>query len=412
MNQDVQKLNAIIEASKKLTSVLDLDELLKVILEVAVNEIGAERGTVFLVRSKDRQIYSRVLKGGQVEEIVLNFGQGIAGIVAKTKEAIRIQDAYEDSRFNRETDEKTGFKTRNILCLPITKGRKILGVIQLLNSKRPHFEEEDTHFLSALASHMAIAIENAIALRHELEQERTRRELELAAQIQSGLLPKNSPNNPHIELHSLYQPCYSIGGDVYNFFEFGPNRFGVALADVSGKGIPAAMITSALSAYWKALCDGSMDLPGLCFKLNNLMVESIPLAAFATMIFLDIDLDNMSLTYANCGHNPGLLLSGETCHHLNNTGVMLGMFENMSFGVNRFDLEPEDRVLIYTDGLSEASIPAGEDIEEYGLERIETHLKQSTDGARLLRTLTDDVEAFTGRSDHDDDLTAIALWVH
>jgi len=409
MKNQIEKLNAIIDASKKLTSILDINELLQVILEVAVKEIGADRGTVFLKRENREEIYSRVLKGGQVEEISLKYGDGIAGIVAQTTQVILIDDAYSDPRFNRETDLKSGYRTSSVLCLPITKGTKTLGVIQLLNSLKGTFDEDDSHYLSALAAHIAIAIENAISLKKEVEQERTRKELELATQIQDTLLPASNPNFKNLSLAKTYRPCHSVGGDLFDFFELDNGHICVIVADVAGKGIPAAMITSALSAFWKALREYTFDLREFCFHLNNLLLDSIPLTAFATMIFLEIDVENKTLSYCNCGHNPGLLASGDSCIELGNTGVMLGMFKDYPFRINTVDLKRGDRILIYTDGLSEASYIDKEERHEFGLNRISRIVQEQHSPAAMLNALDSAVDAFTGGQDLDDDLTAIAL---
>lgn len=409
MKNQITRLHAIIEASKKLTSTLNIDELLEIILEVATSELEAERGTVFLVRENGEEIYSRILKGGEVEEISLALGQGIAGTVARMGKAIRIDDPYSDSRFNPETDHRTGFKTRNILCLPIQKRDKILGVIQLLNSLNNHFTDEDEAFLDALASHMAIAIENAMALKREIEQERTRREIELAARIQTSLLPPSCPRFPHLKLEKIYRPCHSVGGDLYGFFELSNGNPGVLIADVSGKSIPAAMITSSLFAFWKAMVSEPFELRSFCEKLNDLLADTIPDSAFVTMIFLEFDMDRKVLNYCNCGHNPALLLSEGTTTQLNNTGTMLGMFPHFNYRTERIPLKEGDRILIYTDGLSEASYTEDDEIYEFGLERIQRVMKRPGSLSRMLEEMEQEVFAFSGSTDLADDMTLIAM---
>jgi K+-sensing histidine kinase KdpD len=171
--QDINKLTQLIEAAKSVNSTLDLDELLHIILETALKSVNADRGTVYLVDELKGELWSKVLKGSDVVEIRLPIGVGIAGHVAKTGETVNIPDAYSDPRFNPETDRKTGYHTKTILCMPLkNKDDKIIGVFQLINKNSGTFTYEDESFIDALSIHAAIAIENARLAQAMIKAER------------------------------------------------------------------------------------------------------------------------------------------------------------------------------------------------------------------------------------------------
>jgi len=169
----VEKLNMLIDAAKSVNSTLDLDKLLDVILETAIKSIRADRGTLYLVDELKSEIWSKALRGAEVIEIRLPIGKGLSGYVAKTGETINIPDAYNDSRFNPEVDKKSGYRTNNMLCMPMrNRDGKIIGVFQMLNKKGGPFTVQDEEFINALSIHASIAIENARLAQEMVNNER------------------------------------------------------------------------------------------------------------------------------------------------------------------------------------------------------------------------------------------------
>jgi K+-sensing histidine kinase KdpD len=169
----VKKLDRLIEASRIINSTLDLDKLLGLILDAAAKSIEADRGTLYLVDPVKQELWSKVLQGSNMVEIRLPMGKGIAGYVAQTGEIINIPDAYKDSRFNPDIDKRTGYRTRNMLCMPMkNKDGKIIGVFQLLNKKDGAFAKDDEQFIDAFSAHASIAIENARMAQEMVQNER------------------------------------------------------------------------------------------------------------------------------------------------------------------------------------------------------------------------------------------------
>jgi K+-sensing histidine kinase KdpD len=173
LEAQVIKLHKLMDASKVINSTLDLDKLLGLILEAAVSSIEADRGTLYIVDQVKQELWSKVLQGANMVEIRLPLGKGIAGYVAQTGESINIPDAYSDPRFNREVDQKTGYRTRNILCMAMrNKDGRIIGVFQLLNKKAGSFSKDDEQFIDAFSSHAVIALENARLAQEMVQNER------------------------------------------------------------------------------------------------------------------------------------------------------------------------------------------------------------------------------------------------
>ncbi len=173
MTEQVNKLNYLIEITKRVNSTIQLDELLKIILEIALEITNADRGTVYLVDELAGELWSKVLQGDEIREIRLPIGKGIAGYVAQTGETINLIDAYQDPRFNPEVDRKTGYRTKTMLCHPIKdKSNKIVGVFQLINKKDGIFTKKDEEMLDALSIHASIAIQNAKMAQELVNNER------------------------------------------------------------------------------------------------------------------------------------------------------------------------------------------------------------------------------------------------
>jgi signal transduction histidine kinase/CRP-like cAMP-binding protein len=173
VTEQINKLNYLIEITKRVNSTIDIDELLKIILEIALEITNADRGTVYLVDEMTGELWSKVLQGDEIREIRLKIGQGIAGYVAQTGEVINLIDAYQDPRFNPEVDRKTGYRTKTMLCQPIKdKNDKIVGVFQLINKKDGVFTKKDEEMLSALSIHASIAIQNAKMAQELVNSER------------------------------------------------------------------------------------------------------------------------------------------------------------------------------------------------------------------------------------------------
>lgn len=405
----------VLRASQALHSSLDLDELLGLILKVAREGVGAERGTVFLLAEDGGELWSRVLSGDEALEIRLPLGQGIAGTVARTGETVSIDDAYADPRFDRSWDEKSGFRTRRILCAPIrNRDREVVGVFQLLNKADGSFTAEDEEFLAAVSVHAALAVENARLHRDTLEKERQEREIKLAQGVQRQLQPERREARAGlIAAAALNELCEDATGDYYDFLVELPNdRLGVAVGDVSGHGLQAAFVMAEARALLRAFAHTIDELPQALDLLNDFLVPDLVDGKFLSLFAAAVDTKSGSVEWCNAGHNPPLHLRAATgeVRCLDATGRVLGVLPGAGYRAGEpFVLEPGDVLLCYTDGVTEARSPEGElfEVERLG-ETVKRHVGEPCEA--VIEAVREAVRTWThDQPVNDDDITMVAL---
>src|SRR5256714_6319140 len=271
---EMERLRTLVEASKLINSSIEPDTLFASILTVARNELHVERGTLYFVDEQKKEIWTKIA-GELSGEIGMPIGKGLAGTVAESGEPVILHDAYDDPRFDRSSDQRTGFRTRSMLCVPIkNRGQRVVGVLQLLNKTNGAFGARDLDFLSGISDHMAIAMENATLHLELLEKQRMEQELALGREIQSRLFPSAPVDVAETELAAFSLPCYEVGGDYYDFIELPDGDLGLAIGDVSGKGVAAALIMPSLQAALRVAAPLEDDLPNLVRRLNALVYRN------------------------------------------------------------------------------------------------------------------------------------------
>jgi sigma-B regulation protein RsbU (phosphoserine phosphatase) len=356
-------------------------------------------------------LWSKVLKGKELVEIRLPLGTGIAGTVARSGETINLKDAWKDKRFFSGFDLRSGFQTRTMLCMPMkNRKNKIIGVFQIINKRRGVFNRQDEQFLEAFSDHVALAVESAYLHQAIIEKELVEKEIRIAAEIQQKLLPTVIPAVTGYEMDALAIPCKTIGGDYYDIIPVTFGRYVLVIADVSGKGIPAALLVSTLHASLHAYVEARLPLTELVSRLNRIVYRNTPPERFITMFVAEFNPRTHTLTYVNAGHNPPYVVNAasDDLRQLAAGGLPLGMFEDLPYQSETVTLHPGDHVLMYTDGVTEAMNPA---MEEYGDVRFLKNVRRSLGlPLRELReSIHGDVHAFTGAEPQSDDLTFLLL---
>lgn len=406
----LNKLGILVESSKAMSSTLDLSELLARILDVAKSQADAERGTLFLVDEQSAEIWSLIAHGLEKQEIRLPLGKGIAGHVAKTGDIVNIPDAYADSRFNPEVDKRTGYRTRNILCLPIrNKMGKIIAALQLLNKKKGSFTDEDSDFLLTLSGHMALALENAQLHQQLIDKERMEKELALARGIQRSLLPESTPTVEGFDVALLNEPCYAVGGDYYDFLTLGPRTLLVVIADVEGKGVSSALVMSNLQATLRALVLHLHSLNEIAEALNKMIWNHTRAEKYLSLFMGLIDIKRKVIHYINCGHVPPVIIRpGSDPIPLTDGGMVVGLFENASYERGQLKLQTGDVLVLCTDGITE-SMDAHH--EEYTSERLVEKVYEVAEktAAEIVEHVSVDVARYSRAGTHIDDKVMIAI---
>ncbi|MBI4466300.1 MAG: SpoIIE family protein phosphatase [Acidobacteria bacterium] len=411
-SRTLARLQFLVEASKILNSTLDLPELLGIILKMATENTGADRGSLFLVDYEQQQLWSLIAHGLEQKEIRLPMGKGIAGAVAQSGEIVNLTDAYTDSRFDRDFDQRFGYRTRSLLCLPICdRDEKIVGVLQLLNKRDGNFDAEDVEFLQGLSVHSAIALENARLHRESLERQRMERELTLARSIQQGLLPEKPPTLDGYEVAVRHQSSLQVGGDYYDFLTPTPNTFLFVVADVEGKGVAAALIMSNLQATLHAVVMHLHSLEGIVFTLNESIISSAHAKKFLTFFVGLVDLNGHGLHYINAGHVPPVVVRPEGDPVLlKEGGMVLGLFPQQRYERGFLKLLPGDVILACTDGITEAANPAD---DQYETQRaiLVARANRQRSAEEIVEAIFADVAAFERGGTHLDDKVMMAIKV-
>lgn len=414
LRQRLEQQRRLIEASHALHTSLDLREVLGLILSEATEGVGVERGTVFLFTEDGSELWSEVVAGSEYVEIRLPVGQGIAGHVAATGETIRIDDAYADARFDPSWDERSGFRTRNILCAPV-RGRRgeIVGVFQLLNKRTGRFSSTDEEFLGGLSIHAALALENARLHSAALERERQAREIDLALEVQRRLQPEQRELAiGRFVAAGRNEVCEDASGDYYDLITGLPGgRICIVVGDVSGHGLQAALVMAEVRALLRALVATTENVARVVELLNAHLVPDLDDGKFVSLFVALIDPRNGRVEWCNAGHCPPLHLraSNRELRHLSRTGVILGIDADLSYAAGEsFVLEPGDLLLCYTDGVTEARDQRG---RFFGEERLceEVMQRPGASPRALLDSLREEVERWTHGSPNGDDLTMLAL---
>ncbi|MBI3934530.1 MAG: PP2C family protein-serine/threonine phosphatase [Acidobacteria bacterium] len=404
-------LTALVEASKILNSTLDLDHLLELILQVATKELGADRGTVWLLYPKEGELRARISQGLESRTLRLKIGQGLAGKVAETGETIRIEDAYNDPRFYQRMDAASGYRTRSMLCSAIrNKTGEIIGVIQLLNKVEGTFVLEDEVFLQALTVHFALALENAKLHAALIHQQRIRTELELARQIQQNLLRPPPERWHNYRLAASAEACYEVGGDLYDFMPISDTAMWAVIADVSGKGISSALVMSTLQATLHALLVGVHSFERILERLNSMVREFTGGNHYVTLFLALLDSESRRIHYINAGHNPPLLVhaSGKV-DQLEEGGTVVGLIPNVRYSRAHAELAPGDVLVLYTDGLAEAANAAGEMFGTEGIEKAVAAANPDTNPATVLQSILTNVHEFSAGEPQGDDQTVVVI---
>jgi len=294
------------------------------------------------------------------------------------------------------------------VMVPLFKDERCVGYLALgEKGYGTRFTTEELSLLSVLAGEISVASENIRLLRESVEKEVMEEELKLARAIQARLLPDEPPSIPGYDLHALTVPSRYVGGDYYDFTLIDDRRLAVAVADVSGKGVPAALLVATLHAAVRSNKDGQCRPNEMISRINKLLFTSTAPEQFATLFYAVIDLVTGELRYCNAGHDYPIMTNGAGVKRLGEGGMVLGCVSEFPYEEHVQSLPDGANLVLYTDGLTEA--PAGEDFfgEERLIELVSRHAHHPA--SSLCRIMIDEVKTFSKESDVQDDLTVLVL---
>jgi len=368
----LQRLEALVVASETLNRAASLDDILQAILELIPAQLDCDRATVFLSDRRTGKIHARRMTGSRHLHIILEKGTGIAGYVAETGESLIINDVQADSRFDPTTDLKTGYKTETMLCVPLRKTEdELLGALQAINAKRGEFTREELVYLESFAAVAAVAVEREQLAQEAMRAHRLTTELELARKIQQRLLPPSGDINlpaPYCAWgHS--QACYDVGGDTYDALMLPGGECAFWVADVSGKGIGAALLMTTLQTELRALVRAESDLGRLAAELNSRVNTVAPLGTYATMFLGIVSAERESMRFVNAGHLPPIWLNTDKAQErsLDAGGMPVGLLPGTSYEAGETEFKAGERLVLFSDGVTDAE---NTENEQYDFERL------------------------------------------
>ena len=408
-NKRVERLEKLVEASRIVNSTLDLNELLKIILDTALESVNGDRGTVYLLNEQKNELWSKVFEGGKSVTIHLPVGEGIAGKVAETGEVMNIDDAQTDDRFNPEVDKKTGYTTETILCMPLkNKDGKMLGVFQLLNKIDGTFTKDDEQFIETLSIHVASALENARLYEQEQKKIEMEKEMLAAGEVQKNLFPAEIPQYNNYHISAINIPARETSGDLYDFVQLDETRLVFTLGDVSGKGLPASILMANLQSVLKDLPHQNSS-PAFCVsRANDIINRASSSGKFITLFLGLLDTNKHKLMYTNAGHeHPYLFRNGET-ERLGTGGIPVGIIPGSDFEEEEYTIQRGDLLLVFSDGVMDAT---NADDEYYSEERLADFVLKNRDltPKEIVDKVCDDIKEFVGDAPQFDDITLMVI---
>ncbi len=400
-----------------------LRHTMKKTLDITTRLSGAETGSLFLLDSAG-VVSDSLLTRGEVAPDVRSsligkvLDKGLAGWVRANQEVGLVTDTLKDERWISLPDEP--YQVRSALSVPIIKHEALFGILTLMHSTTDFFNQGAVEAVSMTADHMALAIEGAqIYVRIEelnsLRRKALDRDLNLARQVQESFLPARMPAVDGYAFSALNRPAQAVGGDFYNFYTLPGNKLGVALGDVSGKGIAASLFMARLSSELQHYAPVFIEPGRLMSKLNRVLCKRAKQGMFVTLIYMVVDLATGIVLFANAGHIPPVNMDSGVVTSLPDNGFKgppLGILPDAVYGQENFILRENACVLLCTDGVLEARNKAG---EIYGMDRLcreiqgECLPRKGSDPDRLVNEVVRAVDRFSGGRGPSDDLTLACI---
>jgi serine phosphatase RsbU (regulator of sigma subunit) len=421
----VRSAKVLFDISMLLNSTLNRREQIAMIMDSVKKVLPVEAASVLLVDAATNELFfvlAQGEKGEEVQEIRLAPGEGLAGLVAQTGESIIVNDPAADSRWSDRVSVQTGFVTRNLLTVPIVNRGQVEGVLQVINkTKNRKFTDRDRQLLERVARPMAVALENA-RMYEQLEQsmkalqqttmikERLESELQIAGGIQMSFLPRTMPSaHEPYDVCALLKSAKEVGGDFYNFFKLDEDRLFFTVGDVSDKGIPAALFMAVTLTLIKGKMRPDLTPGQLLTMVNEELGRDNPLL-FATIVCGVFHTGTGELVLSEGGHcTPYIVRANGQFEPVRlRKSLPLAAMPDTVYYDGRYVLEPGDRIVLYTDGITEAENRAQ---EQYSAERLQQFLTMTPgmSSAELIDALIMHVYMFADGAPQSDDIAVLSL---
>jgi sigma-B regulation protein RsbU (phosphoserine phosphatase) len=393
-------IQALIRAGQAFAEARSIEELFPLVLEQAILAVNAQRGVLLILEGE--QLVAKAHKGEG-----FRISTAVRDRVLNEKASILVRDAQLDDAFKGRMSIVEQ-KVHTMMAVPLQTRDRIIGLIYVDSPFiLREFTKDDLSLLTIMANQAAFRLVSALLMDAEETERAMRRDLDQAATIQKLMLPDQAPNVAGADLAGFNAACKTVGGDYYDFFPYPDGRVALALGDVSGKGMPASLMMMALHARVQVLAEDLNDLGALMSRLNKATCAKCPSNRFITFFFCVLDAAAGELRFANAGHNPPMIVraSGET-EMLEGGGPVLGILSIAPYSEERARLEPGDMLVLYSDGVTEAT---NHEFDEFGEERLLEVLKAHREdpAPEIVEAVTKALAEFAAGAPQADDITLV-----
>jgi len=404
------RLALLYRLSQTFNSSLDLDEVLNRVMDEVIAVTRAERGFVTLHEPDGRPVFpvARGMDQKTIEDPQFQISRSVVERVAREGQPILTSDALSDDRFSMRRSVKA-LGLRSILCVPLKIKDQIWGVLYVDNRLQTGiFTQADLELLTAIASSAAIAIENARLYQVAVEKGRMERELQVAREVQAGLLPRETPQVPGWEFAARWQPAREVAGDYYDFIPLDEGKLGLVIADVSDKGMPAALFMALTRSIVRASMGHAPSPADGIAQANQLICADSTSGMFVTLFYAVLNPTTGEITYVNAGHNPPLLYRADQDEltELTRTGMALGVVVDSPFEQRTVHLNAGEFILLYTDGVTDTT---DAHLQDFGMERLRRVVldQRRAPAADIMAALGQAIDDFAGSAAPFDDIAIV-----
>jgi len=393
-------VSALVRAGNELAGNRPLPELFRFILDLAIQAVQADRGVLMTAEGDNLVVRANQGEGFHISTAVRDrvLNSGLSVLVRDTS----VDDALRDRRSIVEQNIRT------LMAVPLQTREKIIGIIYVDSpSLLREFTKDDLNLLTVMANVAAIRIEHTRYAEVEQARQLMARDLEQAAEIQQRFLPAFAPPVRGLDVAGHNAPCRTVGGDYYDFFPYGSSRIAMVLGDVSGKGMPSSLLMMGLQARVQVLIEEPKSLSDVMTRLNRITSANCPSNRFISLFFCILDGDTGELTFCNAGHNPPLIVRADGSYEqLKGGGPVLGILPFIDYEEYHARLDEGDALVIYSDGVTEANNPAGDEFEIEGLAEAVIP-DRNLSAAAIIGCINKAVADYTAGAPPADDITLI-----
>jgi serine phosphatase RsbU (regulator of sigma subunit)/pSer/pThr/pTyr-binding forkhead associated (FHA) protein len=393
-------VRALVRAGRELAGHQPLEELFPLILDLSIQAVSAERGVVMTL--EDERLVSRAVHGDG-----FRISTTVRDRVLKEKTSILVRDLTQDEAFRQQVSISEQH-IQTMMAVPLQTEDRVIGLIYVdSRSFVRAFSPDDLNLLTVLANVAAIRIEQQRLQEMERREQRRTADLQQAAEIQRGILPGKAPTLPGLDLAGHNAASRTVGGDYYDFLPYDDGRVAVVLGDVAGKGMSAALLMSNLQARVQILAEYPSDLGVLMSRLDQSIAANCPSNRFITLFFGVIEPEAGRLLYCNAGHNPPLIVHGSgEVERLKAEGTVLGILPELGYVERNHPFDAGDLIAIYSDGVTEAESPQGEEFGEERLAKLLTDMRTEP-AETIVQGVLGAVKEFTADAPPADDITLV-----